>query len=318
MKKYLQNVIAESGATLPVLMVYTLVVWLLAGLIVQGWWGQLALLGVSVYLLIELSNGNALMRMRSRMVSCTFLVLSSISIAWFHSFSCGLLTLCLIGTLLLLFHSYRSPTASGATYYAFLLLGIASMGFMQLLYFIPLFWVLMAFELQMLSWLTWRSSVLGLLTPYWLCVPWFVLRQENELMMSRLSNLFHLENTFDLSQLNVGQMVVLLFIVGLIIMGIAHFWRYNYQEKIRNRQLYGFFFYLSLASLFFLLMQPQHFDPLLRIIVVCASPLTAHFFIHTRTKVTNALFFCIVTFSVLLTLDQLFPHLFSLGLWSGL
>jgi len=285
---------------------YAFLVWLLAGLLTQGWWGQLMLLGVAVYLMIELSNSNALMRVRSRMVSCVFLTLSCTSVAWFSSYTCGLLALCLVAALYILFHAYQNTSAAGPVYYAFLLLGIATIAFVPLLYFIPLFWVLMTSQLQLMSWRTWLASLFGLLTPYWLCIPWLLFRQEGALIAAHFKGFGHLEHPFDWSVVSACQIVTLLFVVALLALAMVHFWHYSFEEKIRNRQIFGFFFYVSVFALLFLIVQPQHYYQLLRIVLVSSSPLVAHFFVHTHTKATNILFWSATAFSLLLTISQLF------------
>ena len=296
---------------------YAFLVWLLAGLLTQGWWGQLVLLGIAVYLMIELSNSNALMRVRSRMVSCVFLTLSCTSIAWFGSYSCGLLTLCLVAALHILFHSYQNSSAAGTVYYAFLLLGIATMGFVPLFYFVPLLWALMATQLQLMSWRTWLASLFGLLTPYWVCIPWALFRQESALITEHFNGFGHLENPFDWSVITVSQIVTILFVVVLLALAMVHFWQYSFEEKIRNRQIFGFFFYVSAFALLFLAVQPQHYHQLLCIVLVCGSPLVAHFFVHTHTKATNILFWSATAFSLLLTVCQLF-HSQLLSLYNAI
>jgi hypothetical protein len=45
----------------------------------------------------------------------------------------------------------------------------------------------------------------------------------------------------------------------------------------------------------FLLLQPQHYDLLIRILIICSSPFIAHFFTLTRTKAARWLFTTSIT-----------------------
>jgi len=82
--KRVQNVISESRLTLPVVATYGMGTWAAAGLFHEQWWIQLACFAISTYLMIELNNSNALIRIYSRMVSCSFIILSSAMCFLFH------------------------------------------------------------------------------------------------------------------------------------------------------------------------------------------------------------------------------------------
>ena len=75
MKRF-QNKAAESRSTLPIAALYGGVVWILAGLIQQQWWIQAVCYVIATFIIIELNNSNALIRIYSRMVSAAFIFLS--------------------------------------------------------------------------------------------------------------------------------------------------------------------------------------------------------------------------------------------------
>ena len=62
MIKRLQNRISESKMALPITTFYGILVWMAAGLFHEGWWIQFALFALSTYLIVELNNSNALIR----------------------------------------------------------------------------------------------------------------------------------------------------------------------------------------------------------------------------------------------------------------
>ena len=324
MIKRLQNKVAENTILLPVLATYTMVVWLLCGLVQNQWWEQLACMAASVYLMVELSNANALLRVRSRMVSGVFLVLSAMTCFLFGSLSGGIVQLCFIGTLIILFHTYQDPQAPGWVFYGFLCMGLASLVFVHSLYFVPLLWLLMATQLQSFSMRTWVASVIGLSTPYWFLLPWVLYRQTPSLLTDHFTPLLQFPFPYDYAMLGVSRLSVFAFTTVLTLMAILHFWYRSYEDKIRIRQLYGIFTIIVLLSIVWLVLQPQHYDALMRIIIVCASPLIAHLFTLTNSRFSNVLFCVATAMAALLTvLSLLEPHWQTIvdtltALWTGL
>ncbi|MBR6121119.1 MAG: hypothetical protein IKQ05_01850 [Prevotella sp.] len=324
MKKYVQNRIAESWLTLPSVGLYSLVVWILSGLITHSWWLQLACMVISTYLMAELSNASALIRVRSRMVSSVFLALSTTATFLFGSLPGGFVQLCFIAMLILLFRTYQDRHAPGWTFYGFLCIGLASMVFVQIFFFVPLLWLVMLTQLQSLRWRSWTASLIGLLTPYWFASAWVAYRQDISLAINHFRPLAEFPFPYAYATLTVGQVLVFAFTITLMILGVVHFWNKSFEDKIRIRQLYGGLLAISLFSIAFLVLQPQHYDALMRIIVVCANPFIAHLFTLTHTRITNILFCTTAVLTLLLTAFCLFmPEWSSLNnmfstLWNGL
>ena len=163
----MQNKIAESRFTLPITAVYAILVCFACRLISDRLWIQMILLIVSTYLVIELNNTNSLIRIYSRMVSSTFLVLVSAANILFTSIEGGIVQLCIIGCYTALFYAYQNKQASGHVFYAFLCIGIASTVFIQIIFFIPILWILLTVNILAFSNRTFWASVLGLIAPYW-------------------------------------------------------------------------------------------------------------------------------------------------------
>lgn len=323
MKKYLQNRIAESGSTLPVAAIYAFVVWLLAGLLSNAWWGQLALFAVTAYLLVEQSNRNALLRVRSRMVSSTFLVLSCIPVAMMGSLSCGVTSFCFIITLNILFGIDHGFSSIRGAYYAFLSLGVASLFFVQVLFFVPLLWLLMATQLQALNWRSWWASVLGIFTPYWLCFPWLLYQNDWQTAMVHFAPLTSIMWPVSYDQLGILQLINVCFVVLLMLIGVVHFRFNRFDEKIRIRQLYGFFTSVAFFIVGYMAVCPELANPLLRILILCASPLIAHLLTLSSSRLSNVFFFVVIVLSFLLTMANLYDMKTGrlaelvIQLWSG-
>lgn len=298
-------------------MAYAIAIWLVSGLLVpvvpftvsellRGAWVQFACFLLSAYLMVELNNINALIRIYSRMVSCSFLVLTCAGCFLFSSMAGAIVQLCFIAAYISLFRSYQDKSAAGWIYYAFLCIGLASTVFVQAIYYMPILWAIMFFRLTSFSWRTFAASLLGVLTPYWFLLPFALIYQGNlDSMVSHFVQLASLPSLYDYSQLTVNQLAFFVFVVGLTITGIVHYWRNSHNDSIRIRQLYGTFTVMSFATTLFLVLQPQHYDVLIRILIINVSPLIAHFITLTSTRVTNIAFYAICSVSVLLTLLNL-------------
>ena len=70
-----QTKIAQSRWTLPATAIYVALLCIFIGMQTCQLWGQVLLLGLSTLMLVELNNANSLIRIYSRMVSCSFLVM---------------------------------------------------------------------------------------------------------------------------------------------------------------------------------------------------------------------------------------------------
>lgn len=301
MIKRLQNHIAESRYALPVTAGYAMVIWLLGGLLLHQWWLQLACFALSAYFIVLLNNANALIRIYSRMVSCSFLVLSCMACFLFDSFKGGATQLCYIVSNVLLFRCYRDEKATGWMFYASICLGLASTLWVQILYFVPFIWVLTATELSALNHKTLAASLLGLLTPYWLGAGWFVYQQRTADLVDHFAALAQWEPLCDYSHVTWQQVLVFAMTVVLLVTGIVHFWRRSYNDKMRTRQLYTFFMVMALLAIVLLVLQPQHYDVLMRLLIINTAPFAAHFVALTYTKLTNIAFCVIVGLCLLIT-----------------
>lgn len=312
MIKRLQNRVAESRTTLPVVVILACAVWLAAGAIGGQWWMQFVCFAVSTYLMVELNNVNALIRIYSRMMSCSFLLLSCTASFLFPSLGGAIVQLCFIASLVISFHCYQDKQSPGWTFYSFLCLGLASLVFVKILYIVPLCWLLMKMLINSLSWRTFLASLLGLAAPYWIVLCWLAYTQQFDHPLSHFAPLA----TFDITSAygwlqNPCQAACYVFVAALAVTGTIHFLRNSIDDKIRIRQFYKCFISIDFAVLILLALHPQHFDMLFRMSVVCTSPLVGHFLALTHTRVTNIAFIVITVMAFILTVASLWMPSFS-------
>jgi hypothetical protein len=114
MIKRTQNRVAESRFMLPVVVAYAIAVWLASGLLIpaipitsaellRGAWVQFACFLISAYLMVELNNSNALIRIYSRSVSCSFIVLVCAGCFLFSSLGGAIVQLCMVAAFIAAF-----------------------------------------------------------------------------------------------------------------------------------------------------------------------------------------------------------------------
>ena len=301
MTKRLQNKIAESRLTLPVAVVYAIAIWIANGLLSGQLWIQFACFAVSTYLMVEINNSNALIRIYSRMVSCAFLFISVASCFLFTSIYGCIAELCVIASLTTLFHSYQDRRAMVWIFYSFLFISIASLFFPHILYYVPGVWLIMAFFLRSISWRSFWASVIGLVLPYWFAAIYLIYTQNFDSFTAHFTQLAVFHPLADYTVLTTHQIITFLFVFIVSITGIVHYHRNSFNDKIRIRMFYDCFTTINLMSLAFIILQPQHYELLMRIMIITASPLIAHFIALTRTWITNIAFYVILIAVLLLT-----------------
>lgn len=303
--KRLQNKISESKLTLPITSVYATVIWVLAGLIQESWWIQFGCFALSTFLMVELNNGNALIRIHSRMVSCSFIALTCAACYLFSSLRESIASLFVLAAYVVLFHTYQDKDSPGLTFYGFLCLGLASIAYTHTMLLIPALWVLMLTNLQSLSWRTFLASLIGITLPCWFLLCWGVYQDDFTILVDYLASYGDFQTPFLFSILDSHVLVTFFFVAILTILGTFHYWQTSYQDKFRIRQLYGFFIRMDLFLILLFCLQPQHGTMLLRLMILNTAPLVAHFIALTQNRATNIMSCIIIFFILALTVYNL-------------
>lgn len=305
MVRRFQNKMAVSRLALPVMSVYSISLWLVILAAEVSLWPVFLLFCIGVYLVVELNNRNALMRQYSRMVSCSYMAMMMMCPWLFKDMQVVVVQVCVAASLLLLFHVYQKRSATGTKYYSYLLIGVASMLWPPLLYTVPLYFLCESSFFYSFSLKGFFTSVLAILTPLWLVLPYVVyqgtyqdvIEHYHELLpgtdvmavFSEPALLLQMSSTLTLHQVLP---VVLVIVVALI--GIVHYMRNSYADKIQVRMYYNMFILMSLALMLALVItlilpfaNTNVSDMLFALLIVFASPLVAHYITFTNTRLTN-------------------------------
>ena len=328
MAKYLQRQIAENWATPYVALLLTMLMWLLAGGLVHGWWLQLVILAAIAFVLGEISNGNVLIRLRNRMTQSVFMLLATMVNPLFGELLPLVATLCFVTGLLLLFRTYQTAGAVGTYYFSFLLFGVAVLLAPVLLFFVPLLWLLSASHLQSLNSQEGVASLLGLLTPFWMMVPMAIYVHFLNPQLSLLSPLDSFVHFFSnlvqhTSYVTTYYLLPLFFIVTLTAVSIVYFWNHRTNDRIQTRLLLTFFFWSLAYAVLLLLVLPGCYDSLMFLVIALATPLVAHLLTVTNTKLSNIFFFVVFALTIFVSIVSLIGltlsdvSLFFSELWNG-
>uniref|UniRef100_A0AB33J211 Uncharacterized protein n=1 Tax=Prevotella sp. GTC17259 TaxID=3236795 RepID=A0AB33J211_9BACT len=273
-------------------------------------WIQTACLALAALMMVQLNNAYALIRIYSRMVSCSFLVLCTMAAFLLPSQEGSILQLCIIAFLLFLFRGYQDNRATGWVFYAFAMWGIASIFFVHILYFVPILWVILYTNILAGSVKTLCASLLGLSVPYWFLAGYDVWTGHPVALMLHFQQLAHFQPVGQIQLLTTNQLLTCGFLLILAVTGTIHFFRHSYNDKIRTRMFYEVFVVIDAAAFVFIFLQPQHYSELLRICIVTTAPLIGHFLALTRTRITNIAFHAMLAAALVITVINLwFPSL---------
>lgn len=292
---------AQSRMALPITAIYALLVWVAGGLATHALLPQFICSALATYFMVELNNRNALIRIYSRMVSCAFLVLTVMANFMFLSLQAYIVQLCFVAFYAFLFPCYQRKQSQGVTFYAFFCLGLASTVYVHILFFVPLFWVLMATHIQSLTIRTWMASLFGLALPYWFVAGYFVYIGQSEALIAHFTALATFGPVADFHATGLPRLLTLGFVTLLALVGAVHFFRHSYNDKIRTRMLFSIFTWTDIVTLAFIIAQPQHLDTLLGLMIVNTAPLIGHYIALTRTRWTNFTVMLMMCASVALT-----------------
>ena len=289
----LQNKVAGSDFTLPVCCVLAVILW---------WWPQCELtlrcaMGLAVsllttYIIMETNARFHLIRIRSRLMACTWIVLSA-CLSFLHPLGEPLIAAAFLSvSYLILFRCYQQHRPEGWIYHAFLMLGIGSFCAPVMLVMALLYYVYLIGFLRSMTWRGLWAGLLGLFTPYWCFGAWCLLTGNTEIGLHRfelmtvieMPSVKHLLALPFVWQASAGVVSLLAIISGL------HFLHTNYDDKIRVRMMLYIYLVQTFLLLLFLPLQPACYPTTMGLLAASTAPLIAHYFALTSSWLSNTFF----------------------------
>jgi len=293
-KKRLQNIVAESRFSLPITALYSILVWLIMDITKKELILPFMLIIVATYLMVELNNRNALIRIYSRIVSCSFLMLTMMANFVLPDYKIGITAVCTIIFYLKLFQAYQDKNSMGTIFYGFTFIGIASIWWIHIIYFVPVFWIVMGAHVMCLNIRTFFASLLGLTLPYWFLLGYVLYIDNFPGLIDHFTSIANLGPFFKFSILGRHEIITFAFTFILMITGMIHFIRKAFNDSIRVRMVFEAFIFLNWVCVAFMIIQPQQFNTLLMMLIINTVPLISHYIALTKTKITNFSFMLMI------------------------
>lgn len=301
--------IATSMLTLPAAAALAAALWAAGGLSPERAGGAAAA-ALAVYLVAELNNRFALVRVRSRMMSSTLALMWAVdagSQAWSTA---ALVPIGLLASTFLLFEGFGRPREPGFIFHAVLVTSVTAFVFPPLLLFVPVQLWAAALHLQMLSWRNFLAALCGLVVPWWLCGAWVFWHGTwpEALAAARvwLQTPAGLELGLTAWPPSEAAEGVLLFFAALA--GAVHLRRTANDDKIRPRAALAALTTLWTASVGLAVLWPA--TAAWRVFVLFSSMLAGHGFATTEGRMAGRWFGLCLTLAAALAVAQL------CGLWS--
>ena len=305
-----QNKVATSGFTLPVAAFLATLLWCAEGIYtLDRLWGW-AICGLTAYFWVETNNAHALIRIRTQLTAALYLWMAG-CIFSLHPLQDGSIVSCFVlASYYLLFKSYQRTEAVNPIFHSFLCIGIGSLFFPQLLYFVPFYLWYTAIYLRSLTWRTFWAAVTGLVLPYWFALGYHLYKGEAGWFAVHFRELVRFqpispENYQDFGYLQIST-------VGLIalftLVAALHDIRTSFNDKIRTRMFLYLLLTQELLITLFMALQPMHFQLLLGLWVMNSAPILSHYFALTSSRFARAVFILYLSlFAVLSVLSLWMP-----------
>ena len=259
------------------------------------------------FLLHRANYALALIREKTMLPFLFYILFISTNPDFFPFKSTSLGVFCLILAIYELFTSYHDPDSRSKAFNASLLIGIGSLLWIHLLWFIPLFWIGM-YNFRSLTPRTLAASILGAGTVYWFLLGWCVWQQDFSMFTLPFSVLFKIrflsaEGVVLLDWISIIAIALLTVVASINI--ITH----DYDDTLRSRQFLSFLILMSVWAFCLYFLYEQASEEFLETACIPTSILIAHFFSVGRGKVVYGSFYTIVVLLIALLFVRLWNFL---------
>ncbi len=264
---------------------------------------------LTAYLLIELNTAFSLIRTRTAFHACLYVFFSTMCF-FLHPFRLLVaLPLLFLLALFPLFRSYESGRPVGYAFNAFFCIGLGSLLFPQLLFFVPLFY-LGTIGFRSFSFKSFCAGLIGLAVPYWFLFGHAFFHDRMELFYRPWQELVYIQ-TGGYAAWDTERIVSGLAITLLSWGSTFRYFRVSHLDKVRTR--FFLYFLIAVEAWIYLLgiWQPRLFDALLSLQLVVGSVLVGHLSVLARSRFSGILFSGFFGFFVLLAAYNLWMQFFT-------
>ena len=268
--------ITTSIATLPICIVIACILWLFPSFkSLEGWISLGITVGMS-YIFAEWNNRTVLLRVRSRMVSSTFVMLMAFT-PFLHSLSYDMIAaVALLLTYYSLSHTYQDLNSQGLSFYAYLSLGIGTTVLPGMWWMVLVFFVMQIILLRSVTWRSLLANLMALLLPYWTLLAYTFVRTSDVFYYDWAAVVHFSSDGF--GQISQDRRITLYIVLILSFFSSFHFLRNYFSDKIRVRMVFYIIILQEIVLTLLIFFQPAHFDAYMRLLLVNSAPLLAHYY----------------------------------------
>jgi len=289
----LQNRIASSEMTLPVCAILAILVWWFPlGQNLVDYAIGLVIATLIAYVLLEVNNRFQLIRVRSRMVSSTWILFAGATAsihAWHHG---TIVALAFAIAHFFLFNSYEKRQPISDSFHMGLFLGIAILFIPWFVVFVPLFIIHQTIFLRSMTTRCCFATLLGALFPVFVALVPAMLTNDYSCFGNWYAMFMDIAPITgeEYLSLTLQQAVSFALPFLLALLGGLHYLSTSYNDKISVRMLLYILVVNAFIIQIFIALQPKYLELVLPSMLVCSAPLIAHFFALTKSWFTNFLF----------------------------
>lgn len=262
-----------------------------------------------VYLLIELNNAYAVIRVRTSFQASLFCWLVVASSFLFVPGAGSVVSLCFVLALYFMFRSYQSSHAAEWAFGCMFFLGTSSLLFPAVFLLYPLFLLGLSLFRALHARSFW-AGLLGWAVPYWFLWGHAFFHGQMALFYAPFRELASFAPLFSVP-LPLPVLAVALWAVLLLACSSIHYWFATYEDKIRSRAYLNFLILVGFALALLGLFQMQHAEMALQMLLPVAALLGAHLFSLLRTRFSNLLFVFFFVSVLLVALHNLWMLWFN-------
>ncbi|MDR2498024.1 MAG: hypothetical protein LBD28_01135 [Tannerellaceae bacterium] len=228
-----------------------------------------------------------------------YLILISCNTAFLPLNAASLAMFCLILAFYQILKTYRDPDCIANIYNASLLLGVGSLLWIHLLWFVPVFWWGM-YSLKSMSIRGILASLTGLATVYWFLAGWCVWTRSFDALHGPFLSLTMISRP----ELNGIRTADWIFMIAMIILAgasILNIFIHEYDESVRTRQFLFFTIIIALISFSLALVYEQQRIEFLGLSCMPLAILASHLFATSKFRKKGWIYCACIALYVLLS-----------------
>lgn len=262
----------------------------------------------SAFLLQRANHALVLIREKTLLPFLFYILFLSTNPSFFPLKATSAGVFCLILAIYLLFISYHNPETKEEAYRTGLVIGIGSLFWIQILWFVPLFWIGMH-RFRIWNKKTFAASFTGILTVYWFVLAWSIWQNDYSLFTKPFTILWKSIDLLQFRNMEILEWIRIAYIFVLVIIASVNILTHEYEDNLRTRQFLSFLMILMAWNTILFFLYEQSAEEFLHIACIPTSILVAHFFSTRRNRYTVILFYFTLLF---------FPALLFFQLWNFL